>query len=641
MKNILYILILILFHLQSNAKQDTLSVEINSIEVSAERESAVRKLKGLNIESLKINREINSKQIITYLQETPGLFIKDYGGLGGLKTVSLRGTSSNQTVIALNDMPLTSSSSPSFDLNQIPIFFLNSIDIIKTGLSSYYGSNCIGGTINFKTSNYEESEKLSLNANYGSFGRFDFNLKTNFFHNNLPLSFFINYSKFDGNYPFKFNNFGNIIDTFRTNSKLNKLQTGITFHHQFSNSEFSFISFANYSDKGIPGAVLLGKIEDLKTISQDFSVYFLPKLTFLIDSSKVLSINNLISIQKININNLSNIFINNKTDYQFNSNHIKTILNYSHLYNSGELFIQPEIDFVDLTGTFLQPNLGNYVHQYSLSLTSGISKKINFLNYLWQNSLSFRFDNFSNFKDKPFSFFLGSELLLKKYETSIFLNLSKNFRIPSFSELYYFNYGNVDLKPEKSNSLNLGFSTKAINNTIFKLSSYYILSFDQIVSVPKSTLIWSAQNIDKTQNYGLELSLKSIFWNKLLTTNFSYTLQSSKNITENSPNYNKNIIYIPEEIISLNNELNFSNLYFDLSFIYNSFRYYLPDNSYNSILPSYFIVDFSFKYKLQIYSNLFNFEFAINNLTSTNYQIIRNYPMPGRNYLFSINYIIL
>ncbi|MGB9702688.1 MAG: TonB-dependent receptor plug domain-containing protein [Candidatus Kapaibacteriota bacterium] len=641
MRNLYYILFITIFSLNIFANTDTLSVGLKPIEVSAERVSEVNILKGLNFESIKIKNEKNTKEITNYLQESPGIFIKDYGGLGGLKTISLRGTSSNQVVIALNEMPITSTSNPSFDLNEIPINILSNIEIIKNGLSAYYGSNSIGGTINFRTNNSKDSELVVLTSNYGSFGRFQFNFKSNFFQDEFPLSIFMNYTKFDGNYPFKFNNFGNIIDTFRTNSNLNKVQTGLSFDYQIRKFDFSILSFANYSKKGIPGVVLLGKIEDINTTSEDFSTYIIPKITYLIDKSNIISLNNLISIQSITINDFNNVFINNQTNYKFNSNHFKSILNYTRLLTNLDFFIHPEIDYVDLTGTFLQPNLGNFVQQTTLSLSSGINHKMDFINKLWQNSFSLRFDKFSNYKDNPFSFFLGSELLIKNYQLSLFLNISKNFRIPSFSELYYFNYGNLDLKPEKSNSLNFGLTNKSINNLEMKISSYYTLTYDQIVSVPKSTLTWSAQNLGKTKNYGVELALNANFLDKCLFANLSYTLQAPKDITENSSNYNKNIIYIPQEIISMQSEIIISNLIFNISFYYNSFRYFLPDNSFNSLMPSYYLIDLSLKSKLQINSSVLNFQFAVNNITSTNYQIIRNYPMPGRNYLLSITYIQL
>lgn len=641
MRNLYYILFITFYSLKIFANTDTLSVGLKPIEISAERVSEVKILKGLNFESIKIKNENNAKEITNYLQESPGIFIKDYGGLGGLKTISLRGTSSNQVVIALNDMPITSTSNPSFDLNELPINILSDIEIIKNGLSAYYGSNSIGGTINFRTNNSKDSELVVLTSNYGSFGRFQFNFKSNFFQDEFPLSYFINYTKFDGNYPFKFNNFGNIIDTFRTNSNLNKIQTGLSFDYQISKFDFSVLSFANYSKKGIPGVVLLGKIEDINTSSEDFSTYIIPKITYLIDTSNIISLNNLMSVQSTTINDFNNVFINNQTNYKFNSNHFKSIVNYIRLFTNLDFFIHPEFDYVDLTGTFLQPNLGNFVQQTTLSLSSGINHKIDFINKLWQNSFSLRFDKFSNYKDNPFSFFLGSELLIKNYQLSLFLNISKNFRIPSFSELYYFNYGNLDLKPEKSNSLNFGLTNKSFDNLEMNISSYYTLTYDQIVSVPKSTLTWSAQNLGKTKNYGVELALNANFLDKCLFANLSYTLQVPKDITENSTNYNKNIIYIPQEIISLQSEIIISNLIFDISFYYNSFRYFLPDNSFNSLMASYYLIDLSLKSKFQINSSIFNFQFSVNNITSTNYQIIRNYPMPGRNYLLSITYIQL
>ncbi|HRS02627.1 MAG TPA: TonB-dependent receptor, partial [Bacteroidota bacterium] len=77
-----------------------------------------------------------------------------------------------------------------------------------------------------------------------------------------------------------------------------------------------------------------------------------------------------------------------------------------------------------------------------------------------------------------------------------------------------------------------------------------------------------------------------------------------------------------------------TNIYF------NSFRYFLIDNSLNSTLNSYYNIDINLSYIIKLLSNKFTISLIIKNITNQTYEIIKNYPMPKRNYLISINYNI-
>jgi iron complex outermembrane receptor protein len=69
------------------------------------------------------------------------------GGGDGAATVSLRGLGSERTLALLDGRRL----GPSFDVNSIPINLIERVEILKEGASAVYGSDAVGGVVNFIT----------------------------------------------------------------------------------------------------------------------------------------------------------------------------------------------------------------------------------------------------------------------------------------------------------------------------------------------------------------------------------------------------------------------------------------------------------------------------------------------------------
>lgn len=104
----------------------------------------------------------------------------------GVETVSLRGLGANRTLVLLNGRRAgpagVRGGVSAFDLNVIPIDAIQSVDILKTGASSIYGSDAVAGVVNLVTKkdlrglqfrafssvpNNDGGEQYSLAATYG------------------------------------------------------------------------------------------------------------------------------------------------------------------------------------------------------------------------------------------------------------------------------------------------------------------------------------------------------------------------------------------------------------------------------------------------------------------------------------------
>lgn len=85
----------------------------------------------------------------------------------GAQTVDLRGLGPNRTLVLLNNRRAgpagTRGSVSSFDLNVLPQSIVKTIDIVKTGASSVYGSDAVAGVVNILTK--KNLDGLYLNGN--------------------------------------------------------------------------------------------------------------------------------------------------------------------------------------------------------------------------------------------------------------------------------------------------------------------------------------------------------------------------------------------------------------------------------------------------------------------------------------------
>jgi outer membrane cobalamin receptor len=79
---------------------------------------------------------------------TPSLFSKDYGNLA---TVGLRGASAEQTLVLLDGVRLNSSQDNLADLSTIPLNRAGRIEVVRGGSSALYGTSSIGGLVSIST----------------------------------------------------------------------------------------------------------------------------------------------------------------------------------------------------------------------------------------------------------------------------------------------------------------------------------------------------------------------------------------------------------------------------------------------------------------------------------------------------------
>ena len=82
------------------------------------------------------------------LETAIGLYVRDFGGLGKLSTVTLRGLSSRNVLVMLDGVPLNSAALGGVDLSDIPLAAIERIELLRGPEAALFGNNSAGGIIN-------------------------------------------------------------------------------------------------------------------------------------------------------------------------------------------------------------------------------------------------------------------------------------------------------------------------------------------------------------------------------------------------------------------------------------------------------------------------------------------------------------
>lgn len=220
-------------------------------------------------------------------------------------------------------------------------------------------------------------------------------------------------------------------------------------------------------------------------------------------------------------------------------------------------------------------------------------------------------------------------------------------RVPTFNELYWKTGGSINLKPEKSVSMQAGFiySFNLFAANTFEVSYTDVKVNDKILWKPvNGSIYWSPMNVSESKSDILTVAYdvnKKISKNISAGWKFVYTYNravKTSNDYAGDPTQNKQLIYIPIEIAQSSLNLSVYNFVVNLLYTFNGKRYINEDNLLFIKATDLFGANISCSQK---FFNLdFNIKFEINNLMNIDYQEMPGYPAPLRNYKLElkINY---
>ncbi len=159
---------------QSNPNQPAADAAGNTIVVTATRSGdAIRTdLLGASVTVLDAPAlEARQTRIVSdVLRDVPGVAVNRTGAVGGQTQIRLRGAEANQTLVLVDGIEVSDPSTGEFDFGTLLADPDARIEVLRGQQSSLYGSDAIGGVVNYITATGREAPGVSLRAEGGSFG---------------------------------------------------------------------------------------------------------------------------------------------------------------------------------------------------------------------------------------------------------------------------------------------------------------------------------------------------------------------------------------------------------------------------------------------------------------------------------------
>ena len=580
-----------------------------------------------------------------------GTNVRDYGGIGGLKTVSVRNLGAAHTAVSYDGVAISNSQAGQIDIGRFSLDNVSSLSLAIGHDDNLLQSARLfasAGVLNIETEKprLEDGKKslTQLLVRGGSFGYITPSLRHwQAIGERTRLSLDASYQRADGEYPFELKNGQLVTEEKRINSDIESYQGEANLFHTFKDeSELNVKAYYFHSGRGLPGAVILYNNEsDERLWDENFFAQarykkkFSPKWTFQAQGKYNYSWNKYedfgtqyVGGKQTDTNRQQEYYLSASglfqptTGWSFSLSQDGFI---NRLHTNGAQSPEPT-RYTSLTAL----NVRYHKNRVKLSGTlvgTYITEKVKAGNTPEDRK---RLSPTLSASWQPWE---GEQLFVRA--------MYKNtFRVPTFSDLYYLRVGNTNLKPEKATEYTMGvtWSGKPFRFTDFvslTVDGYYNEVNDKIIAFP-STYVWKMQNYGKVHITGVDVTLATaiplgdqVNWN--LSGNYSW--QKALDVTNSeAKNYKHQLPYTPEHNgnVSSTFEMPWINVGYTVTMV--GKRYYLAQNipaneieGYNEYTATLWR-EFAFKQcKLRLQAEIIN-------LTDAQYDVIKYYPMPGRSW---------
>ncbi|ALJ06421.1 TonB-dependent receptor [Pseudalgibacter alginicilyticus] len=551
----------------------------------------------------------NQASLTNLLNYNSTVYFKE-NGLGMVSSPSFRGTTASQTAVLWNGISINSQTTGQTDFNTINTRGFNKIEIKAGGSSVADGSGAIGGSINLVNELvYDSGFNNELFTNYGEFNTYGVDYRTTYSTKKVSLLLGVAKTGSDNDYPYMNTNriningqYQNTNVSFALGNKLDAKNT-LNIHANIYKGRRNFsvptpnalkTKYFDFNTRSlIEWTSVFGKLKSnlkLATTTEEYR-YFAN-----IDSDFYTSgnVESFIAKYRINYPFLKNMLFSTGLDYTQNNGRGSDIDNEKR-------------------------NLGAVL----VSLKHVVSKSVLYEINLRQETN----EDYGN----PFLYSAGFRTDITDFY-QLKLNTSKNFRIPTYNDLYWQGLGNLNLKPEESyqGEISNNFYTK---NASLLITGYYNSVKNLLHWVPDNFGIFRPENTNKVEIYGVEalITLNKKIGYHALSFSGTYAYTVSKN-----EETGHQLIYVPYHKFTTAFGYTYKNFSGYYQYLNNDEVFTTTDNTIEHILDSYMVANLGVEYAIGK-QHKYKIGAQVLNLWNESYESVLNRPMPGRNFNFYIN----
>ena len=580
-----------------------------------------------------------------------GTNVRDYGGIGGLKTVSVRNLGAAHTAVSYDGVAISNTQAGQIDIGR---FSLDNVSTLSLAIG--HDDNLLqsarlfasAGVLNIETEkpHFENGKRhhTQVQMRGGSFGYLTPAIRHwQALGERTKLSVEGNYLHAEGEYPFTLKNGTLVTEQKRINSDVESYQGEVNLFHTFKDeSELSAKAYYYNSKRGLPGAVILYNSEsDERLWDENFFAQakykkaFSPQWTLQAQGKYNYSWNKY-EDTGVEYTGGKQTDTNRQTEYYLSASALykpTSAWSFSlsqdgfinRLHTNGANSPEP-VRYTSLTALNARYQSGQLKASGSVVATY-ITEEVKAGNTPEDRR---RLSPTLSLSWQPWE---GEQLFVRA--------LYKNtFRVPTFSDLYYLRVGNTSLKPEKATEYTVGltWSGTPFSFTDFvslTVDGYYNEVNDKIIAFP-STYVWKMQNYGKVHITGIDATLATaIPLGKSVNLNLSgnYSWQKALDVTNpEAKNYKHQLPYTPEHNgnVSATLEMPWVNVGYTVTMV--GKRYFLAQNIEANRIDGYSEHTATLWREFKLGKCGLRLQAEIINLTDAQYDVIKYYPMPGRSW---------
>ena len=637
---------------------DTTATTLSTVEVRASRN------KG-NVESAVPRQTLNSEDLKTKgvtdisdaLRRMSGVNLRDYGGAGGLKTVSLRGLGAQHTGVLYDGMSVSDVQTGQVDLSRFSLNNLGTLtvnagdtdDIFLPARTSSTASSIVISTFKENDSD-DRSLHMLARMKAGGFGYYNPYLQVSkSLGQHFALSATADFTHADNDYRYRIDNGSDTHYARRKNSMLNSGYGEVNaLWRPALGHKITAKGYYYQSGQRLPGPVTLYNPDSNQRLYERNSFGQI-SWRGRISSKVTMQANGKFNWAYSRYRDVSGIYPGGELDSRYNQREwyvsagvlyrpVQGLqLNYSADYFFNNLSSNQKENRRPRRHSVLQM-IGAKWKVWRLSITGKLLYSI-YINTAQEGTSGKDASRLS----PSLSLSLQPVADERFYVRASYKNI---FRMPTFNELYFDHYGSINLNPEITDQFNVGLTwSRGIGDWLEDVSvttdGYVNLVKNKIVAMPYNMFVMTMTNLGKVRIFGLDVTLNAAFRiapRQRILLSGSYTYQRAQPRTDPTMlDWMKQVAYTP--LNSGSASLTWENPWVTLvaHTMGSSARYATNSNMPGTRIAGYMELGFTALHEFQLKRGMsLELRADLINALDKQYELVNRYPMPGRNWAASV-----
>ena len=622
-------------------------------------------------------QNIPAKDIGDVIKHMAGANVRDYGGIGGIKTVSVRSLGAAHTSVYYDGLPVTDCNTGQTNIGRfskenmmyMQLYSGSPSDIFHPARQWASASTLV---IRTQTPYFHGNKKMNLDASLqcGSFHSIQpfLHLENRLGeHLSSSISGEYNYSK--GDYPFTYRNHTLSVSDRRKNSEVEncRLEGNLFYHNKWREAQAKIFYYRSMQQ--LPGAIVYyNPVCHQQMNENNFFAQIHYQNNYLGRNDRCRSPWKFQNNSKFNYSDLQYI----DPDYLNAAHYLENNYRQWEYYLSNALTYELRAFGLnlsnDLSINYMESDLPDFVPPTRFTSQTALAARYQ-ERVGWTGNVALLHNYFADYNTAE------TTQQTQKFSPSVNIGWGSNpvrlfkwgfrgsykniFRMPSFSELFYRLFGTANLKPEDVQEFNIGISMqgyKARYKTFvhFDADAFHNIVSNKIVAVPSQNLfVWTMINYGKVHVTGCEAKLHTRYNPEPLlefSGDLTYTFQQALNMTDpDSKSYRQQIPYTPRHSGNAIIGCLYHRTQLSYSLLYVGERFTQGQNVEENRLAPYWDHGLSLTHTFRFPSDkkapttaskqvvLLKVHLEAMNLADKNYEVIRNYPMPGRQFQAKIS----